>query len=105
MRILFDQGVPAPLRQHLPEHSIDTAAERGWGTVTNGQLLDLAEAGGYELLITTDQSMRYQQNLTELPFGVLVLMATAWPNVRQRVETIRSAIVTTVPGAATEVEI
>ena len=105
MNILFDQGVPAPLRRHLPEHSIDTAAERGWGTVTNGRLLDLAEANGYELLITTDQSMRYQQNLTDRPFGVLVLMATAWPNVRRRVETIRSAIQAAVPGESADVEI
>ena len=67
--------------------------------MTNGQLLDLAEVDGYELLITTDQSMRYQQNLTDRPFGVLVLMATAWPNVRQRIETIRSAIEAAVPHA------
>ena len=58
MRILFDQGTPAPLRDHLPEHSVDTAFERGWSNLRNGALLDRAEADGYQILITTDQSLR-----------------------------------------------
>ena len=105
MRILFDQGVPAPLRRHLNSHSIDTAAERGWSELSNGALLDEAEADGYELLITTDQNMRYQQNLDVRPFGVLVLMRTAWPGVERRVEEIDAAIDRAEPGQVIEVEI
>ena len=58
VRILFDQGTPAPLRDHLTGHSVDTAFERSWSNLYNGTLLDHAEADAYELLITTDQSLR-----------------------------------------------
>ena len=63
MKILFDHGTPGPLRRELPGHSIDTAADRGWDRLANGDLIDSAEQDGYEILITTDQSMRHQQNL------------------------------------------
>jgi hypothetical protein len=63
MRILFDQGTPVPLRQHLTSHLVDTAFERGWSTLRNGELLDVAEHERYDLLITTDQNLRYQQQL------------------------------------------
>jgi hypothetical protein len=63
MRILFDQGTPVPLRQHLTGHLVDTAFEGGWSTLRNGELLDGAEHERYDLLITTDQSLRYQQHL------------------------------------------
>ena len=63
MKVLFDQGTPMPLRRHLAEHSLDTAAERGWSDVDNGALIDKAELEGYEVLVTTDQNMRHQQNL------------------------------------------
>ena len=55
MRILFDQGVPAPLRGHLSGHEVDTTFERGWPGLDNGALLDRAELDGYQLLVTTDQ--------------------------------------------------
>ena len=58
MRLLFDNGTPAPLRRHLGDHVIHTAAQRGWATLANGLLLDNAEQAGYEVLVTTDQSMR-----------------------------------------------
>ena len=57
MKLLFDQGTPAPLRGHLPGHSVDTLAEKGWSEKSNGELLDLAEQEGYEILVTTDQSL------------------------------------------------
>lgn len=63
MRILFDQGTPVPLRSHLTDHSIATAFEQGWSGLTNGKLLDVAEQAGFELLITTDSNLQYQQNL------------------------------------------
>ena len=60
MRILFDQGTPVPLRRYLTSHVVDTAFERGWATLHNGELLDVAEQEGYDLLMTTDQNLRYQ---------------------------------------------
>ena len=68
MRILFDQGTPVPLRQHLPSHVVDTAFERGWSTLRNGELLAVAEHERYDLLITTDQNLRYQQPLAASAF-------------------------------------
>ncbi len=56
MRLLFDQGTPVPLRRYLTGHSVDTAADRGWSDLDNGDLLEKAEEDCYEVLITTDQT-------------------------------------------------
>ena len=78
MRILFDQGTPVPLRDHLVGHVIETAFELGWSTLENGALLAAAE-DSFNLLITTDQKLRYQQNLAGRNLSILVLMSTSWP--------------------------
>jgi hypothetical protein len=62
VRVLFDQGTPVPLRTYLGEHKVATAAEMGWSRLSNGQLLDAAEKQ-FDVLITTDQALRTQQNL------------------------------------------
>ena len=63
MRLLFDNGTPAPLRRHLGDHAIHTAAQLGWATLSNGELLDRAQAAGYEVLITTDQPERAERDM------------------------------------------
>jgi hypothetical protein len=63
MRILLDQGTPAPLRAALVGHVVVTAYEHGWSTMTNGALLDAAFEDGFGLILCTDQNIRYQQNL------------------------------------------
>ena len=75
MRVLFDQGTPEPLRQFLIGHQVDTAFERGWQTLANGELLKLAEAQGYAAIVTTDRNLRYQQNLSGRQLAILVLAA------------------------------
>lgn len=105
MRVLFDQGTPVPLRRHLPEHRVDTAYERGWSQLRNSALLARAEDDGYQLLITTDQSLRYQQDLANRELAVLVLMSTAWPRIRLRTEAIRAAIDEIGRGECIEVEV
>ena len=105
MKILFDHGTPAPLRRYLQGHSIDTAAEMGWETLGNGDLIDRAEQEGYEVLITTDQSMRYQQNLADRRIAIVVLLKTAWPYVRLRTEDIRAVMDEMQPGELREVPI
>ena len=82
MKLLFDQGTPAPLRGRLPSHSVDTLAEKSWSDKDNGELLDAAEREGYEVLVTTDQSLFYQQNLARRRIGVVVLLSTDWREVR-----------------------
>jgi hypothetical protein len=63
VKILFDQGTPAPLRRSLPQHDVSIAFERGWHMLQNGELLNAGEAEGFDAIITTDQNIRYQQNL------------------------------------------
>ena len=65
MRVLFDQGTPVPLRNALSHHVVETAYERGWQSLTNSELLEAAEAAGFEVLVTTDQGLRFQQNLAK----------------------------------------
>lgn len=103
MRILFDQGTPVPLREHLTGHVVDTAFERGWSTLRNGDLLDRAESAGYDLLITTDQNLPHQQNLSERNLAVLVLLAASWPRIRRRIDEILSALERVVVGEYLEV--
>ena len=98
MKILFDQGTPAPLRHHLAGHSMDTAYERGWSDLRNGDLLAKAELDGYELLITTDQNIRYQQNLAGRQLGILVLRSTSWPRIQLRIEETPAVVDGMQPG-------
>jgi hypothetical protein len=83
LRILFDQGTPVPLRRSLSGHVVVTAYELGWSTVTNGEPIRLAEQEGYELLITTNTNLRYQQNLSGRSIAILVLTTTSWPRIRE----------------------
>lgn len=92
MRILFDQGTPAPLRRHLHPDTVDTTGELGWSTVSNGDLLKLAEDNGYEVFVTTDQNLRYQQNLTGRRMGIVVLLTTSWPRIQKRIPAVLAAI-------------
>ena len=105
MKILFDQGTPRPLRHSLAEHSVDTASERGWSDLDNGNLLQAAEDEGYDLLITTDQNIRYQQDLTNRSIAILVLLSTAWPLIQQKVDDISAVVNEMGPGELKEVAI
>lgn len=105
MRILFDNGTPRPLRRHLTGHDVGTAREHGWDTLTNGDLLDQAEESGYEVLITTDQGIRYQQNMSHRRVAVVVLMNTAWGRISTRTDSIRAALEEVQPGEVLEVPI
>ena len=105
MKILFDHGTPAPLRRELHGHAVDTAKERGWDRLGNGDLLDVANSEGYELLVTTDQSMRFQQNLADRLLSVIVLLSTTWPYPLEGTEAIRTAIEWIKPGEVREVPI
>jgi hypothetical protein len=63
MRILFDHGTPSGIASALEGHTITEAMDRGWDQISNGELLRVAEEAGFELLLTTDKNLRYQQNL------------------------------------------
>ena len=105
MKILFDQGTPVPLRRYLHPHKVDTAAERGWSELQNGDLLDQGEAEEYQALITTDQNLKYQQNLAGRSIRILVLTTTSWPKIRQKVGQVREALEGLEEGGYVEVGI
>ena len=105
MKLLFDQGTPAPLRERPPAHSADTLAEKGWSEKDNGELLDVAEREGYEVLVTTDQSLPYQQNLAGRRIGIVVLLSTDWREVRLRTREIGEAIADVGAGEVVQVQI
>ncbi len=73
MRILFDQGTPVAIRDRLENHSVRTANAQGWSTLTNGELLRVAERAGFEVLLTTDTSLPHQQNLEGRKLAVVIL--------------------------------
>ena len=101
MRILLDQGTPAPLRRALPGHTVATAYEQGWGALTNGELLAAAERS-FDLFVTTDKNLRYQQNLTGRRLAILVLPTTSWPRLQPHVAAIATAVVALRPGELQE---
>lgn len=97
MRVLFDQGTPAPLRKWLTSHVVSTAYEMGWSDLANGDLLDAAERQ-FDVLVTTDQNLRHQQNLGARQIAILVLPYANWPKLQAHVPAIVAAIATMVPG-------
>lgn len=105
MRVLFDQGTPVPLRQALTDHSVSTAYELGWATLKNGELLRSAEEQGFEVLVTTDTHLRYQQNLATRQIAVVVLSTTSWPRIRVVAGRVASAVNSASVGSYVEVHI
>ncbi len=75
MRVLLDECVPRPLRREFPAHDVRTIREMGWAGKKNGELLALMAGAGFEVLLTVDRSLRYQQNLAAAGVAVVVMVA------------------------------
>lgn len=75
MRILLDECVPRPLRDELLGHDIVTVPEMGWSGKKNGELLMLMSQSGFEVLLTTDRHLRYQQNLASYQITFIVMLS------------------------------
>lgn len=105
MRILFDHGTPFPLRLSLTGHSITRTQDMGWDTFSNGELLTAAEQAGFELLLTTDKNIRYQQNLAGRKIALAVLGTSQWPVLRLHVQRVVAAVNAATPGSYTEIDI
>ncbi len=104
MRILFDQGTPAPLRHDLVGHAVKTAHEMGWSGLDNGDLLNVAETS-FDLIVTTDQNLRYQQNLKGRKIAILVLPTTNWPRIERHKDIVVAAVNSTLPAGYVELQI
>jgi hypothetical protein len=97
MRVRFDQGTPAPLRRALTAHEVSTAFEMGWSNLENGDLLRAAE-GRFEVFITTDQNLRYQQDLGGRQLAILVLPTTNWLEIQRHQDEVAAAVNSMRPG-------
>ena len=103
-RVLFDHCTPKPLRRHLVGYEVRTCFQEGWSALRNGELLAAADAARFDIFITADQNLRYQQNLgsrriaiVELPTNRLVLIESLAP-------AIQRALANTIPGSYESVQ-
>jgi NAD/NADP transhydrogenase alpha subunit len=101
----LNQGVPRGLTASLRGHEVTEARKLKWERISNGELLELAEGAGFDLLLTTDKNVRYQQNLADRKISIVVLENSPWWLVRQHLDAIAAAVNAATPGSYTEVEI
>src|SRR4051812_2993547 len=100
MVIIFDQAAPVPLRPYLDEqHIVRTAAQQGWDNLTNADLLTAAEKAGFDILLTTDKNMRYQQNLAASKIAIVVLGQQQWPQLEPYIQLVIEAVNAATPGS------
>ena len=106
MLVLFDNGTPRTLARYLIDrHAITEARARGWEELDNGELLAQAEAAGFQVLVTTDKNLRYQQNLADRKIAVIVLGQQQWPHVRPHIQRVVDAVNAATPGSFADVDI
>ena len=106
MLVLFDNGTPRTLARYLIDHhTVTEARARGWQELENGDLLREAEAAGFQVLITTDKNLSYQQNLAGRKIAVVVLGQGRWTCIRPYVSQVVAAVNAATPGSLAEVEI
>ena len=98
-RVLFDEDVPRPLRRDLPGFEIHTVVEAGWAGTKNGELLRRAEES-YDVFLTADRNLPFQQNIANLQIGVVVLSvrSTKLEDLRPLASIISTALHTVQPG-------
>lgn len=104
MRILLDESLPRKLKQSIVGHNVTTVQERGWAGKKNGELLRLMD-GEIDVFVTPDQNLRYQQNLTSLRFGIIVLIANnnRLATLQHLMSEVHQVLATIVPGMIVEV--
>ena len=105
MRVLFDQATPVPIRAFLIGHTVSTAAREGWSQLRNGDLLDAAEGAGFDVFLTTDKNLKYQQNLNGRKIAIIVVHKQQWPELKQHVHLVVAAVNLATPGSCVDVEI
>jgi hypothetical protein len=103
MLVLFDQSTPAPLRTYLIAHTVIEARERGWDRLANGDLLNAAEAAGFEVFVTADKNLRYQQNLASRKIAIVVIGNAQWHVLKNHADRVVTAVDSAAPGSYAEV--
>ena len=105
MLILFDHMTPAGIARFLSGHTVTKAKDRGWDRLGNGDLLTAAEDAGFDVLVTADKNIRYQQNLEGRRMALVVLSTPQWPVVKLHLEKIAAAVDAATPGSYVEVRL
>jgi len=103
VRVLFDNNVPAPLARHLPGHQVRTARSMRWHELENGDLLRAAELDGFEIMVTADKNLSYQQNLADRVLALVLLSTNDWSIIRQAPELVANAVDAAYRGSFQEV--
>lgn len=105
MRILFDHGTPRSVGALAWGHTVIEALAKGWDRLANGALLQAAEEDGFDILLTTDMNMNYQQNLKGRQIAIVVLGNSNRPIVHRHIDRVIAAVNAATPGSYTEVDI
>ena len=92
MKVLFDQGTPVPLTTHFTSHHVSTAYELGWATLKNVELLAAAKSNGFEVFVTTDANLAYQQNLSNRKIAIIVPSTKSWPRIQKNIQAIVQSV-------------
>jgi hypothetical protein len=105
MRVLLDECVPRPLRRQFPTHDVWTIRDMGWAGKKNGELLALMAANGFEVLLTVDRNLRFQQNLAAAGVAIVIMVAATnrLPDLVPLLPSVEAAFATVRPGDAVEV--
>ena len=104
-RVLFDVNVPRPVARLLIGHAVEFADQRGWRELTNGDLLAAAERDGFDVMLTADTNLRYQQNLATRRIAIVALSTNAWPVIRDNPAPVIRAVDAASPGSYLEVRL
>jgi predicted nuclease of predicted toxin-antitoxin system len=104
VRVLLDECLPQKLRHHLQNHDVATVGYMGWSGITNGKLLAAAEAAGFDVLLTGDKGLGYQNNLAGRPIGVVALSAISWNIIKHHLPAMQKAVDEARPGIVKAVE-
>jgi predicted nuclease of predicted toxin-antitoxin system len=91
-RLLLDANMPRGLRAALSAYQVETTHQRGWATLTNGDLLSAAEADGFDAMITADRNIHYQQNLEGRRIALIELTTSHWETIRDNIADLLAAI-------------
>jgi predicted nuclease of predicted toxin-antitoxin system len=104
MRILLDENLPVKLRHHLLKHQTETVTKRGWGGLKNGELLKAAESALFDVFVTADLNLEYQQNMAQRRIGLVILSTNNWPIIKKHIPKIQAAVDGAGPGSFVRVD-
>jgi hypothetical protein len=104
MRVMLDECVPVRLKRWLSGHAVETVTGIGWSGIKNGRLLRLLVDNGYEVLVTADKNLEYQQHLPGLPLAILILPTNHWKSLQPQQARVVHSVSALQPGSVTRLD-